>query len=89
MALEHKALGAAQATIRFGNGTTLQGLGGGEGVVRQRLPEAGPVLCAGDFIWTDGQPGQPFPLESLEALRLKWNEAAFLTGKSLRLTSKS
>lgn len=49
----------------------------------------GPVLCGGDFIWTDGQPGQPLALESLEALRLKWNEAAFLSGKSLRLTSKS
>jgi CHAT domain-containing protein len=49
----------------------------------------GPVLCGGDFIWTDGQPSQPFPLEPLEALRLKWNEAALLTGKSLRLMPKS
>ncbi|MDP1899419.1 MAG: CHAT domain-containing protein [Rubrivivax sp.] len=52
-------------------------------------PWPGPVLCGGDFMWTDGQPGQPFPMEPLESLRLKWNEAAFLTGKSLRLMRKS
>ncbi|MDP1899418.1 MAG: CHAT domain-containing protein [Rubrivivax sp.] len=45
MALEQKALGAATATIRFGNGTTLQGLGG-EGVVRQRLTEPGRLRSA-------------------------------------------
>jgi hypothetical protein len=80
MALEHKALGAAQATIRFGNGTTLQGLGG-EGVLRQRLPEAGRLRSAALPSALDTAPEFE---RALAALGLREQETLVLEATALR-----
>jgi CHAT domain-containing protein len=49
---------------------------------------AGPEFCGGDFLWTDGQPGQALPLTALEPFRLKWDEAVLLAGHTLKVLRK-